>query len=214
MHKKQRVANLFGAAAVAATGAMASAAAGVNESGLSAAAALVTLASEPGIGVTELSRRVGLSQPATVRMLDLLARRGLVNRTAGRDSRSVALRLTTEGDATARRILAERERVLLTLLEPLDDEALADLEAALSSVLEGLIHQGASVHLTCRLCDERACVAAATCPVGEVARRPVGEAARPGEGVARRPAEEAVRRPGEGVAQAVEGAERRGSDPC
>src|SRR5215469_11920334 len=85
---KRRVANLFGAAALAAAGAMAEAMAGVSEAGLSAAAALVALASEPGLGVTELSRRIGLSQSATVRMIDSLSEQGFVERTPGADRRS------------------------------------------------------------------------------------------------------------------------------
>ena len=216
MHTRQRIANLLGAAALAAAGGMASAAAEVSEGGLSAAAALVTLASDPGIGVTELSRRIGLSQPATVRMLDVLAGRGLVERAAGRDSRSVALRLTAEGEARARRILAGRERVLLALLEPLDDGALPGLEAALSGMLAGLTREGASPHLTCRLCDERACVAAATCPVEEAALRSANEAAqRPARKPEWSPAEAAMRaHVGRANPQPAEGPERRGSGPC
>jgi DNA-binding MarR family transcriptional regulator len=79
MHDDERLANLFGAAALAATGAMTAAAAAVTDGGLSAAAALVTLASEPGIGVTELSRRLGLSQPGASRLIEALAARGLVH---------------------------------------------------------------------------------------------------------------------------------------
>ena len=79
MHDDERLANLFGAAALAATGAVTAAAAAVTDGGLSAAAALVTLASEPGIGVTELSRRLGLSQPGASRLIEALAARGLVH---------------------------------------------------------------------------------------------------------------------------------------
>jgi DNA-binding MarR family transcriptional regulator len=174
MHDKRRLANLFGAAALAAAAAMAAAAGEVTEGGLSAAAALVTLASEPGTGVTELGRRIGLSQPATVRMVDSLARRGLAERAAGPDGRSVALHLTPEGRNRADSILAERERALARLLEPVGEEMLPGLEAALSAMLDGLTSEGASVYLTCRLCDEQACMAAAACPVDEAWRRGSG----------------------------------------
>jgi hypothetical protein len=86
----------------------------------------------------------------------------------------VALRLTAAGTDKARLILAERERALATLLEPLDDRARRDLDAALSLVLERLTDQGASVHRTCRLCDERACAATAPCPLDQ-ARRQIRE---------------------------------------
>lgn len=174
MHDKKRVANLLGAAALAAAGAMASSAGEITEGGLSAAAALVTLASEPGIGVTELGRRIGLSQSATVRMLDSLARRELAERLVGPDCRSVALRLTPAGRSRADRILAERERALTGLLEPVREEALSGLEAALSAMLDRLTTEGASAYLTCRLCDEQACMAVAPCPVDAAWRRGSG----------------------------------------
>jgi DNA-binding MarR family transcriptional regulator len=172
---KRRVANLFGAAALAAAGAMAEAMAGVSEGGLSAAAALATLASEPGLGVSELGRRIGLSQSATVRMIDSLNEQGLVERTSGADRRSVALRLTAEGQDRARRILAGREQALARLLAPLGDEALPAFGAALATVLASLTAHGAPVHQTCRLCDERACTTAAPCPVDLAWRQGSGQ---------------------------------------
>lgn len=204
MHDNGRLANLFGAAALAATGAMTAAAAAVTDGGLSAAAALVTLASEPGIGVTELSRRLGLSQPGASRLIEALAARGLVlsgkhsepagassapRRRAGEHSepqasskhgepeaggRSVSLRLTPAGVEKARLILAERERALAALLAPLSERARPELDAALSAVLERLTEEGAPVHRTCRLCDEQACIAAAPCPVDQAWRRRSG----------------------------------------
>ena len=162
---KRRVVNLFGAAALAAAGAMAEATAGTSEGGLSAAAALVTLASEPGLGVTELSHRIGLSQSATVRMIDSLSEQGLAERTPGPDRRSVALRLTAEGQDRARRVLAGREQALSRLLDSLGDEALPAFGTALAAMLGSLTADGAPVNQTCRLCDERACTAAAPCPV-------------------------------------------------
>jgi MarR family transcriptional regulator, negative regulator of the multidrug operon emrRAB len=166
-----RLVNVFGAAALAAAGAMAAAAEAVTEGGLSAAAALVTLAIEPGIGVTELGRRVGLSQPGATRLVEGLAGRGLVRSEPERGGRGVALWLSAAGARKARLILAERERALAALLAPLDDRARGELDAALSRVLEGLTEAGAPAHRTCRLCDERACMAAAPCPVDQAWRR-------------------------------------------
>jgi DNA-binding MarR family transcriptional regulator len=172
---RRRVANLFGAAALAAVGAVAEAMAGIREGGLSAAAALVTLASQPGLGVTELGRHIGLSQSATVRMIDSLSEQGLVERTPGANRRTVALRLTTEGQDRARRVLAGRERALARLLEPLGDEMLPAFGTALAAVLDALTVGGAPVNQTCRLCDERACTAAAPCPVDLAWRRGSGQ---------------------------------------
>lgn len=170
-HGGSRLANLFGAAALAATGAMTAAAAAVTDGGLSAAAALVTLASEPGIGVTELGRRLGLSQPGTTRLIGTLVNRGLAGSRPEPGGRTVALRLTEAGGQKARLILAERERALTALLAPLDEPARRDLDAALSLVLERLTDEGASACKTCRLCDEQACTAAEPCPVDLAWRR-------------------------------------------
>jgi MarR family transcriptional repressor of emrRAB len=172
---KRRVANLFGAAALAAAGAMAEVVAGVGEGGLSAAAALVTLASEPGLGVTELGRRIGLSQSATVRMIDSLSEQELAERAPGADRRSVALRLTAEGQDRARRVLAGRERALAQLLDPLGEEALPAFGAALAAMLGGLTAGGAPANQTCRLCDEHACTAPAPCPVALARHRGSGQ---------------------------------------
>ncbi|MEU8351904.1 MarR family transcriptional regulator, partial [Streptomyces sp. NPDC048845] len=92
MHDAARTANLLGATTLALSDlALAGAArdAGVSASG---AAALVSLSSAPGLGVTELGRRIGLSQSAAARMVDALVANGLVERspTAGRQV-SVAL---------------------------------------------------------------------------------------------------------------------------
>jgi MarR family transcriptional regulator, negative regulator of the multidrug operon emrRAB len=171
MHDKARLANLFGAVALAAGEAMTAAAAAVTDGGLSAAAALVTLASEPGIGVTELGRRLGLSQPGATRLVEALAHRGLVHSQPEPGGRTVALGLTEAGGEKARLILAERERALAALLAPLDEPARRDLDAALSQVLERLTDDGAPVHKTCRLCDEQACLAPAPCPVDQAWRR-------------------------------------------
>jgi MarR family transcriptional regulator, negative regulator of the multidrug operon emrRAB len=171
MHENERLANLFGAAALAATGVMSAAAAAVTDGGLSAAGALVILASEPGIGVTELSRRLGLSQPGATRLVESLAGRGLVLSSPEPGARTVALRLTGAGEEKARLFLAERDRAIAGLLAPLDERARQDLDAALSLVLERLTDAGAPAHLTCRLCDEQACTATAPCPVDRAWQR-------------------------------------------
>lgn len=169
-----RLANLFGAAALAASGAMTAAAAAVTDGGVSAAAALVTLASGPGIGVTEVGRRLGLSQPGATRLIGTLVNRGLVRSYPEPGGRTVALRLTEAGGEKARLILAERERALAALLSPLDEAARRGLDAALSLILERLTDEGARAHRTCRLCDEHACTADAPCPVDRAWRRERG----------------------------------------
>jgi DNA-binding MarR family transcriptional regulator len=170
MHES-RLENLFGAAALAATGAMTAAMSAAADGGLSAAAALVTLAAAPEIGVTELARRLGLSQPGTSRLVEGLAARGLVLSQPEPGGRTVALSLTAAGTGQARLVLAQRQRALAAMLAPLDEATRAALDAALSAVLERLTDEGASAYRTCRLCDEHACAAAAPCPVDHAWQR-------------------------------------------
>lgn len=94
---------------------------------------LYTLSKCPGpIRLTELNRHVLLSQPALSRMVDRLAKRGLVGRTADpRDGRGVGLALTTEGRAVQRRIGRRHgrsvARAVLTGLSPAEARQLEEL---------------------------------------------------------------------------------------
>jgi DNA-binding MarR family transcriptional regulator len=170
MHDTRRTANLLGAAALAVTDLTlggATAAAGVSGSG---AAALVVLSADPGISVTELGRRVGLTQSAAARMVDALEARGLVERrpTLGK---WVAVHPTDAGRAASANLLDARGERLTTLvgtLPPADQEALAH---ALDRLLRALYAEVGSSELVCRLCDRVCCTeAGAICPVGQAAR--------------------------------------------
>ena len=152
MHDTRRTANLLGAAALAVTDLTlggATAAAGVSGSG---AAALVVLSADPGISVTELGRRVGLTQSAAARMVDALEARGLVERrpTLGK---WVAVHPTEAGRAASAHLLdarGERLAALVGTLPPADQEALAH---ALDRLLRALYAEVGSSELVCRLCD-------------------------------------------------------------
>lgn len=165
-----RTANLLGAAAVAIADqvrAAASAAVGTSSSGT---AALITLSTEDGLGVTELGQRIGLSQPAAARMVDTLEGQGLAERRR-ESARSVGVWLTRRGHTAADRALRARSHALLQLidgLEPAEQDALrTGLEALLGKVFDHV----ESEYLVCRLCDRAVCVTAgAICPVGQAAR--------------------------------------------
>ena len=163
---RSRVANLLGAGALAVAERVsgeAARAAGVSASG---AAALSTLLVEPGIGVTELGSRIGLSQPAAARMLDTLIAAGLVERHHP-GGRGVRLTLTETGRASAEKLLEARGRVLLELLEPLTDDQVRAFAPALEALLAGLVENRRSEYLLCRLCDRQVCE---RCPVGKECR--------------------------------------------
>jgi MarR family transcriptional repressor of emrRAB len=174
MHDTRRTANLLGAAALAVTDLTlggATAAAGVSGSG---AAALVVLSADPGISVTELGRRVGLTQSAAARMVDALEARGLVERwpTLGK---WVAVHPTDAGRAASADLLDARGDRLTTLVGTLpaaDQEALAHV---LERLLRALYAEVGNAQRVCRLCDRPCCTeAGANCPVGQAEREAAG----------------------------------------
>lgn len=143
--------------------AAAAAAAGASVSGT---AALVTLLEAGGVGVTELGERIGLSQPAAVRMLDQLVAKGLAERRQ-RSARSVAVHLTRGGRAAARRALAARGSVLAGLVGELPAADRVRLGAVLEKLLVPVYREVASHDVVCRLCDRAACTGGGErCPVG------------------------------------------------
>jgi MarR family transcriptional repressor of emrRAB len=164
-----RTANLLGATALAVTDlvlAGAQRAVGVSASG---AAALVVVSAAPGLSVTELGRRVGLSQSAAARMVDALERETLVERRR-QQGREVAVELTAEGQRAAHRLLATRGAGLTGLLEVLtlaEQDQLADV---LGTLLTRLHQDVGNAELLCRLCDRASCVRGAVCPVGQAER--------------------------------------------
>lgn len=145
----------------------ATAATGVSASG---AAALVILDASSGLSVTELGRRVGLSQPAAARMVDALQADRLVERNPG-PGRSVTVTLTAAGRKAARQVLAARSRPLTDVVGVLDDREQRELAELLSKLLTRLYADVGSAELLCRLCDRAACTRDAVCPVGEAERQ-------------------------------------------
>jgi MarR family transcriptional regulator, negative regulator of the multidrug operon emrRAB len=171
MHDIARTANLLGATALAVRDlalSEATRAAAVSESG---AAAMVVLADSPGLSVTELGRRIGLSQPAAARMTDSLESAGLVHRERGA-GRSVAVRLTAGGRRTVRQLLASRRDSLRDLVGgALDADEQAALDGLLEKILTRVYDEVGDSERVCRLCDRRSCTRNAVCPVGEAERQ-------------------------------------------
>lgn len=169
--EQRRTANLLGAAALAVADRLEAVMTGTVGAGASAPAALVTLMSEPGIGVSRLGAFIGLSQPATARLVAALVERGLIERRAGPDGRTQALHATAEGRAAVAEALAARERVTAELVAGLEPEAAATLARALETMLAELLDRDGRPCVLCRLCDRAACVADdALCPVSVAAR--------------------------------------------
>lgn len=165
----ERTANLLGATALAVADLVLADAyrrVGVSASG---AAALVVIAASPALSVTELGRRVGLSQSAAARMVDSLERQRLVTRRR-HQGREVAVALTASGRRAVRRLLDARGAGLSELLEVLDSDEQEQLAGLLAKLLTRAYEHVGNAELLCRLCDRASCVRDAVCPVGQAER--------------------------------------------
>ncbi|GAB3439992.1 MarR family transcriptional regulator [Actinophytocola sediminis] len=169
MHDERRTANLLGATALAVTDLALAGATQASGTSASGAAGLVVLVTTPGLSVTELGRRIGLSQPAAARMVDSLTAKGLVRRRPGA-GREVRVSPTPAGRRVASRLLAAREQPLRDLVSVLDPDEQDVLAGLLAKLLARLHTEVGSAELLCRLCDRAGCTTNATCPVGQAER--------------------------------------------
>jgi MarR family transcriptional regulator, negative regulator of the multidrug operon emrRAB len=164
-----RLANLLGVTALAAVDRMRAAVESELTRGGSAPAALVHLHAHPGESVEALRRVLGISQPATVRMVDGLVAGGLLERRPGPDRRTLALHLTAGGEAAATRVLERRAAGLGELLAVLEPHEQAALLPLLERIVSSLAHERPGALSTCRLCDRAACTRAPGCPLEHTA---------------------------------------------
>jgi DNA-binding MarR family transcriptional regulator len=167
MHRsrRQREANLLGVLALEVAGRVTAATSEAASLGAAAPAAIAALQLYPGCTIEELRRVIGLSQPGAVRLVDRLQSTGVVERRAGRDGRTVALELTDDGAATARRILEARLRAVDDVLAVLDDDGRRALEPLLERLVGSLAADRAEARRVCRLCDVDACGHPERCPI-------------------------------------------------
>ncbi|GIL25070.1 MarR family winged helix-turn-helix transcriptional regulator [Actinocatenispora comari] len=169
----ERLANLLGAMALAIHDVMLPAVVDSSGVGVSASAALVVLGAHPGLSVSELGRRLGLSQPAAARMVDSLQEQGLVTRRKG-TGRVVHVGSTRRGREATRRLLAARSAQLVDVLGSLTARQKQQLEPLLGTLLTALYRQIGDAERVCRLCHRSCCVQDALCPVGQAERSLAG----------------------------------------
>jgi len=160
-----RLANLLGVTALVAADRLRAAVEADLRSGGSGPAALVHLQAYPGESVEALRRVLGISQPATVRIVDRLAADGLLQRRPGPDRRTLALHLTPAGEQAARAVLAQRTRSLRALLDALTPSERAALTPLLERIVASLADDRAQARRVCRLCDRDACTSDPGCPL-------------------------------------------------
>jgi DNA-binding MarR family transcriptional regulator len=162
-----RLVNLLGVTALAATDRLRAAVETDLGHGGVAPAALVHLEAYPGESVESLRKVLQVSQPATVRAVDRLADEGLLERRPGRDRRTLALFLTARGRRAARRIRALRSASLREMLSCLDDAERARLLPLLEKLTSCLATDRLGALNVCRLCDRPSCLPG-PCPMEHV----------------------------------------------
>ena len=128
-------------------------------------AAITYMHQEPGIGVEQLRTALGLSQPATVRLVNQLVDAGLAARTPhGHDGRRVSLDLTVTGRSRADDILAARAAAVDGFLAGLSTDQQRQLVDLIATGYRSRPPEPAEAEHICRLCDVDACPAG-RCPV-------------------------------------------------
>jgi len=162
---EDRLANLLGVVALVASDRLRTVVEADLGSGGSGPAALVHLQAYPGESVEALRRVLGISQPATVRIVDRLAGEGLLERRPGADRRTLALHLTARGERAASDVLAGRTRSLRALLDALDAQERAALTPLLERLVASLADDRPQARRVCRLCDRDACTRDPGCPL-------------------------------------------------
>jgi MarR family transcriptional regulator, negative regulator of the multidrug operon emrRAB len=168
-----RTANLLGAAALLLSDAVLAAATEAAGRSGAAGAALSWLAQEPACGIEQLRRPLGLSQSATVRVVDALEADGLARRSPGLDARSIRVELTAAGRRAARAVQRRRASVVDVALASLSASEQATLTGLLEKMLAALTTDGDHAERVCRLCDWTSCPDP-LCPVGAAGREKDG----------------------------------------
>lgn len=163
----RRLVNMLGALSLGVADAMREATEKVTGLTDAAPAAIVAIAETgPGISINDLRRMIGLTHSGAVRLVDRLVDAGYVERRAGRNDRSVGLKLTRRGAAMARKVRAARADAVghaVASLDPADRVELARLaDMLITSVTEQRLARRAAGEAPaggalCRLCDFVAC---------------------------------------------------------
>lgn len=95
--------------------------------------ALALIRARPGLDQSTLARSLSINRASAMKLVNLLAERGLVERRPGRNLRSNALHLTAEGEAQLPAMIA--------CLRDSEAPMLAPLSAEEQRQLQGLLHR-------------------------------------------------------------------------
>jgi len=132
----------------------------------SSIAAITLISFYSGCSNRALSRALGLSHTATVRLVDKLEASGLVISATGTDRRAVALDLTDAGRARAREAVQQRCALVGNMIGILTPTQRAQLDDIAETLLRSMVETADDADHICRLCDGDACPPD-HCPVHE-----------------------------------------------
>lgn len=133
------------------------------------AEALSLLGRSPGMTIRDLSRDIGLSHAATLRMIARLVDDGLVDRKGSvTDGRAVNLSLSIAGEAAYQTMLAERSDSISDALSILTQDERDNLGTIAEKLLCSVAVSRSNTSRMCRFCDVTAC---STCPIDDVRDR-------------------------------------------
>jgi MarR family transcriptional regulator, negative regulator of the multidrug operon emrRAB len=158
-----RLVNLLGALALGVSDRIRAAAAESMPLGGETIAALIVIGHAPAMSIDQLSQILRLTHAGTVRLVDRLVERNLIEkRPSTVDRRSVTLFPTSTGRKRRGRVLALRRAALLEVLDRVSPDDLGALERIAETITGGLADDPLSALTTCRFCDEQVCDA---CPM-------------------------------------------------
>lgn len=100
-------------------------------------ALVIVGASDDGARVGEVAARIGITSPATGRLLQRMRRRGLITLSTDEgDRRATVARLTTVGSERRSAIVAYRQRALRSLVEDIPPRRRAELSRAATRIAD------------------------------------------------------------------------------
>ena len=138
---------------------------------VSASALVVVLGLYPGETIRDAAQVLSLSHSATVRLVEQLVEKGLVERMTGQDRREVQLRLTRRGKLVRQQLLKARADLFARALSRLTAAELRVAETLVGTMLATITEDEVHADRICRFCDEEAC---GDCPVEHALDDPSG----------------------------------------
>ena len=123
----------------------------------SEATALNFVGQTPGCSIESVRTALAISHPGTVRVIDRLADKGLIERRAGVDGRTRGLRLTPSGMDAWDRLNEARLVWLNTVIGRLGRTEQSQLESAVEDLLAVATPGYDESEHMCRMCDLRVC---------------------------------------------------------